>query len=385
MSAEFVPIYQPYLEPYCESAIKALKSGWVSNHGEFVDQATHLLQTILSSSNEDIKPYVILMNNGTCATHCLFIALKFKYPSLSKIYVPNNLYIAAITASLMVYPLDVLEVLPTNTSTWNVDVSPGILDSLQLDAAVLIVHNLGNVIDINKIKTRRPDLVLIEDACEAFSGSYSDGNKVGSSTQSLATSFSFYANKLITSGEGGCFVTTDEETYNHIKKVYCQGMNSHEYFQHDMLAYNYRMTNVQAALLFDQLKDLDKIMSMKAKVFQAYFEAFKKFFTASKYSMMKVSTCNSNWLFAIRIHGLQADFSTLRSKCQCAGFDIRPFFLDLHKHSHLQQIKYMHKRTSEEILLNKEIIMLPSYPTLTLAQINLIVIGLDKVVSSMKE
>ena len=76
-----IPIYKPYISKYKTSAIKAIESEWISNHGIYVDIATDRLKEILG-----IK-YCILMNNGTSATHCLFKALKFKYPHIAKIYI----------------------------------------------------------------------------------------------------------------------------------------------------------------------------------------------------------------------------------------------------------------------------------------------------------
>ena len=82
-----IPIYKPYLEKYKESAKEAIESEWISNHGMYVDLASKLLCEILG-----VK-YCILMNNGTSATHSLYKALKYKYPTIKKIYIPNNVFI----------------------------------------------------------------------------------------------------------------------------------------------------------------------------------------------------------------------------------------------------------------------------------------------------
>ncbi len=78
-----INIYEPSIDKYKESSINAIKEGWISNHGKFVELANNKLKEIIKSN------YSILMTNGTCATHCLFLALKFKYPNINKIYVPK--------------------------------------------------------------------------------------------------------------------------------------------------------------------------------------------------------------------------------------------------------------------------------------------------------
>jgi perosamine synthetase len=240
-----IPIYQPYIENYKCSAIKAIESGWISNHGEYVEKATQKLKEILK------VPYVILMSNGTVATHCLFKSLKFKHPEISKIYVPNNVYVAAWNSALMEYPIEYLEVLPIDEHTWNMKEDEELILSLEKNSALLVVHNLGNIINVPKIKRLRPDIIIVEDNCEGVFGYY-EGVKSGCSNSSLCSSISFYGNKTITTGEGGAFITTDKIVYNYIKKIYSQGMSNERYI-HDVHAYNYRMTNIQSAFLYDQL------------------------------------------------------------------------------------------------------------------------------------
>jgi hypothetical protein len=79
-----ISIYEPDIIQYNKSAINAIESGWISNHGEYVEKSTQKIKEILNCK------FAILMANGTCATHCLFLSLKFKHPEITKIYVPNN-------------------------------------------------------------------------------------------------------------------------------------------------------------------------------------------------------------------------------------------------------------------------------------------------------
>jgi dTDP-4-amino-4,6-dideoxygalactose transaminase len=92
------------------------------------------------------------MSNGTSATHCLFLSIKFKYPDINKIYVSNNSYVAAYNCALMVYDITKIEVMKMNINTWNIDINEEYILSLYKNSAVLIVHNIGNIINVQRLK-----------------------------------------------------------------------------------------------------------------------------------------------------------------------------------------------------------------------------------------
>ena len=102
-----IPVYRPYIKPYLKSAIAAIESEWISNHGKYIELAENALKEYLG-----IK-YCILMNNGTSATHCLFKALKYKYPHIKKLYLPNNVFIAPYNCALMEYDKDIITIMKT--------------------------------------------------------------------------------------------------------------------------------------------------------------------------------------------------------------------------------------------------------------------------------
>lgn len=186
-----ISIYKPNIKKYTQSSLNAIEDCWISNHGKFIDLANDKLKEYTKSE------YSILMANGTCATHCLFLSLKFKYPDLKKIYVSNNCYVAAWNAALMEYKINELEVMKMDIDTWNIDTNEEYIKSLQENSAVLIVHNLGNIINVPKLKRLRPDLIFIEDNCEGMFGKYEETFS-GMSESSLCSSCSFYGNKIIT-------------------------------------------------------------------------------------------------------------------------------------------------------------------------------------------
>ncbi len=351
-----INIYNPSIKKYSEEAKKAIESGWISNHGEYINLSTNKLSEILNC-------YSILLANGTCATHCLFLALKYEYPEIYKIYVPNNAYVAAWNSALMVYTIDQIEVMKMNIETWNIETDETYINSLDKNAAVLIVHNLGNIINVPRLKQIRPDLIFVEDNCEGLFGKYNDIYS-GTSEDTLCTSISFYGNKIITTGEGGAFLTKNKDVYHYIKKVYSQGMSETRYL-HDMHAYNYRMTNIQAAFLYAQLNDIDTILFNKKHIFDNYETLLQPL--SGKIAIFKKEdhTESAHWIFAVRILGNTKSIEETTEFFKMKNVDIRPFFYPIQKHGHLMRIK-----NEDEVseLLNREVIMIPSSPSITIEE-----------------
>jgi len=350
-------IYEPCISQYSKSAINAVESGWISNHGEYVEKSTQKLKDVLNCK------FAILMANGTCATHCLFLSLKFKHPKITKIYVPNNAYIAAWNSVLMVYSIENLEVMKMDIKTWNISVDEEYIKTLDSNSAVLIVHNLGNIVNVPRLKSIRPDLIFVEDNCEGLFGKY-NGIYSGTSNDSLCSSASFYGNKIITTGEGGVFLTQHNDIYEHIKKAYSQGMSETRYL-HDVHAYNYRMTNVQAGFLYDQLNNINIILGNKIRIFSNYERLLDGLIKMNKVALFEKeeNTEYAPWIFAVRLIGNSKTIEETTVFFRDNHIDIRPFFYPINKHGHLSIIKNDDK-TSET--LNQEIIMMPSSPKITI-------------------
>lgn len=340
-----IPIYIPYLKGYKASAIDAINSEWVSNYGKYVTLSEQKLEQLLG-----VK-HCILMNNGTSATQCLYVALKLIYPNIERIYISNGVFIAPWNTGLLQYPLETFRVMKTDIQSLNIDTSVEYIKSLETNSAMVVVHNYGNIVDVPRLKRLRPDIIFLEDNCEGLFGKYGD---VYSGTESLCSSCSFYGNKSITTGEGGAFFTNDTEIYKYMKSYYSHGMTPERYI-HDKIAVNYRMTNVQAALLYDQLNDLDNILNRKKDIITKYNIAFKDI---SYIHSLKIenNTVPSNWMYVAII---DSDFNKLERFMNVKNIDVRPLFYDIHDHKHLVDVK---KDINEHI--NVQGVMLPSYPGL---------------------
>lgn len=351
-----IPVYKPYLPPSSLAyAHEALDSTWLS-HGKYVQIVQERLQELLKVS------YVLPLNNGTSACHLVAKALARVCPvsgGKKKIIVPNNVYVAAWNAFLFDKDYTLIPV-DACLDTWNVSVKKlsGAIESFP-DADVLIVHNIGNIINVPDLQRKFPNTHFVEDNCEGFLGTY---NGQFSGTASFASAISFFGNKNITCGEGGAFVTNNEEAYQFAKCLHGQGQSSKR-FVHSELGYNYRMTNIQAALLLGQLEVLPEIISRKHDVFTIYETAFKDREDV-KIQEVAPGTMPANWMFGVRVPG-SPGYEQAEFYFKVRGIEIRPMFYNIFDHAHLKDnIDVYGTDCSNAIILNKECFILPSYPEL---------------------
>jgi perosamine synthetase len=327
------PIYTPDISNYTTSILSALQDGWISSQGSFIEKARDKASSVIGS------PYVVLVNNGTSATHLLYKSLKFKHPTLQRIYVPDYVFAAVWNCALYEYSSDMITVLPTDPKTLN----PVFPDTFPPNSALVVVHNIGNVVNVPALKRRHPDLVIVEDCCEAFLEEY-EGQKTG--TASLCGAVSFFGNKIITTGEGGLWYTNDKDLYDFIYKSCHHGMTSERYV-YDVLGYNYRMTNLQAGLLYDQLCDVDAILDRKRKVRDTYSALFPGWMVTT-----------GLWMNVLRIPGVS--YCTVAATLREYGIDTRPMFYPIHTHAHLRTIAAV-----STPIEHSELLMIPSSPTLS--------------------
>jgi len=354
-----IKIYEPYkLEHSKKFLTEIIDEKEITYFGSCYRRTNEQLSKLLQAPT-------ILINNGTCATHMLSDLIKQVRPSIENLIVPNNVYVAAWNSFL--FGKNKFELTPVDASldTWNYDLNK--LESvLRISdpnkTAVLIVHNVGNIVNVPRLSRLYPQFLFVEDNCEGFTGKY-EGFYSG--TKSLASSISFYANKIITSGEGGALILGQPELYDFAYKLHSQGQTKERYL-HDLLAYNYRMTNLQAALLESQLHLLEEILEAKNKIWSFY----DKNLDSNKITRpLSESGCEpSKWMYAVRMQGLD-----YRGEIEDKIFDFetRPMFHSIAKHQHLS--KYSDFEYTNAEILSKEVFMLPSHPNLTEKELTTIV------------
>lgn len=352
-----INIYKPYItKKSLNYAHEALNSSWLSSQGKFLQIAKEKIQDLLN-----VK-HVLLLNNGTSACHLVAKSLSRVYNCTNnkKIIVPNNVYVAAWNAFLFDNEYELIPI-DADLNTWNFDLKK--LDETinkYPDANVLIVHNIGNIINVPELQCKYPNINFVEDNCEGFLGKYNDAY---SGTKSMCSAISFFGNKNITCGEGGAFITNIEDEYLYANCIHGQGQSSKK-FIHNELGHNYRMTNIQAAILCGQLEILPDILNMKSEIFEIYRKNFKNREDILIQSIPE-NTCNANWMFGVRVPK-QTNFEQAELFFTSQGIEIRPMFYSILTHAHLKyNSNILNNDCSNANSLNKECFILPSYPELT--------------------
>lgn len=357
-----IPIYKPYFTKKSLSYVHdAIDSTWISSYGKYLPMAEEALKEITKSE------YVILTNNGTSATHLVAKALKYKYPKVYHLLVPSNVYIAAWN---MFYTDPIYNLIPidSDSNTWNFNYrDPKFSEEIGKKGetiGILVVHNIGNIVNVPEIKKLFPNTPIVEDNCEGFLGEY---NGSPSGTESLAYSISFFGNKTITSGEGGAFCTNDEEIYSEMNRIRAHGITSRK-FIFDGIGFNYRMTNLQAAILYGQLEILEEIRSRKRGISELYKKNLKS--DSIKFMVSEEGTSPANWMFGIKLEDLSEDqMMKLQLHLHFNNIETRPMFPPINYHGHFHF--YGDNFPISKMLYDK-VIILPSYPELTETEIKYI-------------
>jgi perosamine synthetase len=348
-----IKIYEPFLNKKILSySHDALDSSWISSQGYYLDATKEKLKELLG-----VK-WVILTNNGTTATHLLSKSIQFKNPNIKNIICPNNVYVAAWNAFLYDTKYN-LKPVDSDIETWNFNLD---LISVNEDDAILVVHNLGNIINVPNLQKKFKNTIIVEDNCEGMLGKYND---VYTGTKSLCSSSSFFANKTLTSGEGGCFITNDDDIFEYINNIKNQGQSS-EKFIHNNLGYNYRMTNIQASILYGQLEFLEEIVQRKMNIFELYRNNLSSL-DGVEFQKIEEGTTPSNWMFSVRFSNLTFDEKkSLELFLYKMGVETRPMFYPINTHNHLSHIESDNRISN---ILSSQVLVLPSSPNLNKSQV----------------
>jgi len=347
-----IPIYKPHIpKKSIEYAHEAISSSWISSTGKYIDLASQKL------SEESNCEYVVLTNTGTSATHLVTRTLK-RFTDTKRVLVPSACYVAVYNSLL--YDLDDfgwdIVCVDLDKDTWNMKI-----DEVRKGDTIFAVHNLGNIINVPRL-IEEYNCTVIEDNCEGFFGTY-QGYPSGS--KSLCSSLSFFGNKNVTCGEGGAYMTNEKDAYDFARKLWGQGQTEQRYI-HDELGYNYRMTNVQAALLLGQLEELDYIKENKKRVFDRYR---KNLNGVDGVSLQKLeeNTTHSMWMNAVKLENKKS-YEESKRYFDSWEIDTRPMFYPHTTHKHIS----FSGNSEEAEDINNKVVMVPSYPELTNDEIDYI-------------
>lgn len=251
-----VPIFNGNEKKYL---MECIDTGWVSANGRFINEFQEKFARFCGTK------YAVACSNGTVTLHLILKAMGIG-PG-DEVIMPTLTYVATANAVAECGATPVF--VDSDADTWNIDpekVEDAITEKTK---AIIPVHLYGLSCDMDALGNiaKKYDIAIVEDAAEAHGAEW-NGKKVGS--MGLAGSFSFFGNKIITSGEGGMIVTDDTDLYNQITLLRSQGVDPSKRYWHVCKAYNYRMTNMQAAVGLGQLENIDWHLKERKRVSDYY-------------------------------------------------------------------------------------------------------------------
>ena len=297
-----------------------IDSTWISSKGKYIDMFESAFAEYCGSD------YGISCCNGTVTLHAALLALGIKEGD--EVIVPSFTYIA--TANAVRYcgatPVfaDCLE------DTWNIDPADIERKITNKTKAIIPVHLYGNPCEMDSIMeiAKKYGLYVIEDAAECHGATYK-GKKTGAIGD--ISTFSFFGNKIITTGEGGIILTNNKELADKMRALKGQGMDPNKRYWFNMVGYNYRMTNIEAALGLAQLEKIDEHIANRRRVAEWYFEEFED--VKDLISFQKVTDGGESvwWMFSILLNKeSKISRDDLIDKLQEDGIETRPLFYPMH-------------------------------------------------------
>ena len=255
-----IPVYKPEIgKEEEEEVLKVLKSGWISSASPAVKEFEEKFSSYIG------RKYGVATSNGTTALHLAVTALGIKEGD--EVIVPDLTFISPVNVVLYNRARPVL--VDVEEENWGLDPEKVRKAITPKTKAIIVVHLYGNPAKITELKeiAEEKGIYLIEDCAEAHGAEY-EGKKVGSFGD--ISCFSFYANKVITTGEGGMCLTDDEELYEKMQILRDHGMTKEKRYWHEVIGYNYRMTGLQAALGLAQLRKIDEFIRRKREIAKMY-------------------------------------------------------------------------------------------------------------------
>lgn len=260
MTETFLPVAEPDLGELEERYVmEAVRSGWVSSMGPFIERFEKSFASYCG-----VK-HAIALSNGTVAIHIALVARGIG-PG-DEVIVPDLTFVATAAAVKHAGATPVL--VDVRESDWNLDPELVARAITPKTKAIIAVHLFGHPADMDALRTiaEHHGIFLVEDAAESH-GARLSGRRAGALGD--ASTFSFYGNKLLTTGEGGALLTDDDAYAAHVRYLKDHAMRSEKRYWHAEVGFNYRMTNIQAALGCAQLERLDSMIAKKQQILDWY-------------------------------------------------------------------------------------------------------------------
>lgn len=367
---KYIPIAQPVLKGNELKYLKeCIETTWLS-HGKFVEKFEK------SFANYCKAKYGIANSNGTTALHLALIALGIK-PG-DEVIVPDLTFVSPVNMVIYLGAKPVF--VDADRETWNIDTAKIEKVITKKTKAIIVVHLYGQPCNMKSILklAKKYNLFIIEDCAEAHGAEYY-GKRVGGFGD--ISCFSFFGNKIITTGEGGMCLTNRKDLAEKMRVLLNCSMDPKKKYWHDEIGFNYRLTNIQAAIGLAQLEKIDWLLDKKRKITKLYDDLLKDIpgiILAKQESNVK-PVC---WLYSVLIDPkiCRVDRDQLIAGLKKNNIETRPFFWPLHKMPPYK--KYVKKgqifKAAECLSLNG--INLPSASNLTQKQIAYIAGNIKKTV-----
>lgn len=341
---------------------ECVKTRWVSSLGPFVKKFEKRFANFCG-----VK-YASTVANGTAALHVALLAAGIK--AGDEVIVPNMTFVS--TANAVVFCNAKPVFVDVDKHTWNID--PEKIDEkiTKRTKAMIPVHLYGCPAEmkaINKL-AKEHGLFVLEDAAEAHGAEYR-GKKAGALADAAA--FSFYGNKIITTGEGGMVTSNNRRFIERVNLLKDQGKSKKRKFYHTALGYNYRMTNLQAAFGLAQLEGIKKLLKRKHEIAKHYFDLLSGI-DGIHFQEVPKKAKSSYWFISLVLEKPFPKAAKVAEKLAKEGIETRPFFTPL---TNLPFYKSRERFPVSEYL-HKHGLSLPSGVTLKNEQIDFICKELKK-------
>lgn len=320
-SRKWIPVAHPLLNGNeRQYVLDCIDSSWVSSVGKYIG----LFET--SFAQYCSTRYAVACNNGTSALHLALLALGVEEGD--EVLVPTLTFIS--TANAVRYCGATPVFVDSDERTMNI--SPRLIEAsiTNRTKGIIPVHLYGHPADMDPIVelARSRNLFVLEDAAEAHGALYK-GRQVGALGD--AATFSFFGNKIITTGEGGMVTTNDENLQQSMRMMRGQGMDPERRYWFPITGYNYRMTNIQAAIGLGQLEKIDEHLEARRVISGWYQDALSIMTDRIVLPVVEPWARHAFWSYPIVLKdSLEILSSDLMSALAADGIETRPVFIPLH-------------------------------------------------------
>ena len=346
-----IPVYQPHFSgKEKEFVLDCMESGWISSRGKYIEKFETACAAFIGAR------HVSGVCNGTVALHLALAALGIG-PG-DEVIVPTLTYVASVNAITFVGATPVF--CECDRHTWQLDPIDVAARITPKTRAIMVVHLYGQPAPMMEIMAlaKRHKLLVVEDAAEAL-GSRIGGHHMG--TFGDVGTFSFYGNKTLTTGEGGLVVTNSDALHREMRLLKGQYVSPTRQYWHEKVGFNFRMTNIQAAIGLGQFADLDWVLSRKREIAGLYQSGLAGL-PVECHGQVPGTTHNF-WMCSILVEQ-PSQRDPLMHHLASRGIETRPLFFPAHT-----MPMYTDAARGQRFPISEDIsargINLPSFPDLT--------------------